>query len=36
MEGTKYHRKIVEIYNHLSRVHKRYRQRDDRQTGDSI
>jgi len=33
---TKSGRKIAEIYNRLSRVHERYRQTDDRRTGDSI
>ena len=32
-QGTKRRRKIAEIYNHLSRVHERYRQ-TDRQTDD--
>jgi len=30
-QGTKWRRKIVEIYNRLSRVHERYRQTTDRQ-----
>jgi len=35
-QGTKRHRKITENYNHLSRVHERYRrQTGDRRTGDS-
>jgi len=35
-QGTKCRRKIAENCNRLSRVHERYRQRDDRRTGDSI
>jgi len=31
-EGTKWRRIIADIYNCLSRVHERYRQRTDRQT----
>ena len=31
-QGTKWHRNIVENFNHLSRAHKRYRQTTDRWT----
>ena len=31
-QGTKFRRKIAQIYNRLSRVHERYRQTTDRQT----
>ena len=34
-QGIEWHRKIAEIYNRLSRVHKRYKQTTDRWTGDS-
>jgi len=32
--GTKCHRNVAENYNRLSRVHERYRETDDRRTGD--
>jgi len=35
-QGTKYCRNIAENFNRLSRAHERYRQTDDRRTGDSI
>ena len=33
-QGTKWRRNIAEDFNRLSRVHERYRQTTDRQTGD--
>jgi len=35
-QGIKWRRKIAENFNRLSREHKRYRQTDRRQMGDSI
>jgi len=37
-QGTKCRRNIAENYNYkrLSRVHERYRQTDDKRTGDSM
>jgi len=35
-QGTKWRRKTAENFNRLSRVNERYRQTDDRRTGDSI
>jgi len=35
-QGTKWRRNIAENFNRLSRVDERYRQTDDRRTGDSI
>jgi len=34
-QGIKWRRKIAKNFNRLSRMHKRYRQTTDRQTGDS-
>jgi len=35
-QGSKWHRNIAETFNRLSMVYERYRQTDDRRTGDSI
>ena len=35
-QGTKWRRNVAENFNQLSTVHERYRQTDDRRTGDSI
>jgi len=35
-QGSKCRRNITENFNRLSRAHERYRQTDDRRTGDSI
>jgi len=35
-QGTKWRRKIADNFKRQSRVHERYKQTDDRRTGDSI
>jgi len=35
-QGTKWRRSIAENFNHLSRVHERYRQQTNRRIGDSV
>jgi len=35
-QGTKWQRNMPENFNRLSKAHERYRETDDRPTGDSI